>query len=79
MAARRLLFVRPSRGARLAPIYLALLLQASASLIGLAAASWPEEPATPPVTLQPSTGRTFEGGMQVPQPERPPARRTHWM
>ena len=45
--ARRLLFVRPERKVRMAPLYMAILLLVSLSVIGFAAALWRQEPAHP--------------------------------
>jgi hypothetical protein len=84
MHANRLLFARPLRKLRLAPIYMALSLLASVSLAGFAVALWPQDPV--PSASRPAdsdaapASRSFEGGMRVlPHNSREPAGRRTWM
>ena len=82
MLARRLLFVRPPRRARLSPLYAAIALLVALSLAGFLLARWPQPPG--PASSLPAAGGggqaggTLEEGSQS-MPARAEPRRGRWI
>ena len=87
--ARRLLFVRPERKVRMAPVYVAILLLVSLSVIGFAVAlrhqdsarpayqpDRPDRPDRPDAT---SPGRLSDGQLLLPSDPGPGESRWRWM
>ncbi len=84
--ARRLLFVRPGRKVPTAPIYVAILLLVSLSVIGFAAALWHQDsawrgyqPDRPDRRAAASPGRLSDGRLLLPSDPGGGENRWRWM
>lgn len=74
----RLLFIRPRKNAGLAPIYIALVILISVSLLQFALALWPHAAPGPPEGKAAGTSQSSDKAVRLPADGRSPPLRRSW-